>query len=447
MKYLHNIPIKYKIIIIILSVTLLVIGLGFSIGMFHYERNLKNDLIHNLEVNAKLIGEYCVTPLAFNDPNGAKRVLSKLQAIPLVVHGRVYNEQKEIFAFYNKSDKSIDPPFPIQGVVHIFNNQYLHVLQPIEYENILYGHIYLSGTLSPLNRKIREANTFMITLIGVLMIFSFILAIKLQNLISQPILKLAQVTQHISNEADFSMRVKKKGSDELGLLYDGFNTMMEQLHQRELERDRAEEEIKSSLREKEVMLKEIHHRVKNNLQIISSLLSLQSNHIHDENALAMFMDCQNRVRSMALVHEKLYHAPDLASINFADYVETLIMGLQATYHSEFHRFQFDIDIIDVALAIDQAVPCGLLIHELVSNSIKHAFNSHAEGFIQIKLRKNDHDGLCLSVRDNGRGIPEEIDYRNTDSLGLRLAVVLAEKQLKGSITLDRSSGTAFYIHF
>ncbi|MBN2105051.1 HAMP domain-containing protein [bacterium] len=447
MRILHNIPIKYKIVIIILSITLLVIGLGFYIGMFHYERNLKTDLIHNMEVNAKLIGEYCVTPLAFNDSNGAERVLSKLQAIPFVVYGGIFNEQEDIFASYKKLEEITDPPFPVYGNKHIFDGRYLHVIQPIEYENILYGHIYLVGSLASLNKKIQEAKTFMIALFGVLILFSFILAIKLQNLISQPILKLAQVTEQISNEADLSMRVKKKGSDELGLLYDGFNAMMEQLHQRELERDRAEEEIKSSLREKEVMLKEIHHRVKNNLQIISSLLSLQSNHVHDDNALAMFIDCQNRVRSMALVHEKLYHAPDLASINFSDYVETLIMGLQTTYRSDFHRIQFDIDIIDVALAIDQAVPCGLLIHELVSNSIKHAFNSHAEGLIQVKLRKNDNGDLCLSVRDNGEGIPEDMDFRNTDSLGLRLAVVLAEKQLKGSITLDRTSGTAFYIHF
>ncbi|MFC1568905.1 histidine kinase dimerization/phosphoacceptor domain -containing protein [bacterium] len=416
--------------------------------MFHYERNLKIDLVHNLEVNAKLIGEYCVTPLAFNDPLGAERVLSKLQAIPLVIHGRIYDENKEVFASYNISQNHIEPPFLIQNATHLFKDDFFHLLQPIEYENIYYGHIYIIGSLTLLNQKIREAYTFMAMLLIALIILSLLLTLHLQKFISEPILNLAKVTEHISNEADLSFRVSRKGSDELGILYDGFNSMMEQLHLRELERDRADEEIKASLQEKEVMLKEIHHRVKNNLQIISSLLSLQSNHIHDESALAMFVDCQNRVRSMALVHEKLYHSPDLASINFSDYVETLVRGLQTTYHTDFHRINFDVDIMDVALAIDQAVPCGLLIHELVSNSIKHAFNSHAEGLIQIKFRKNEDEGqLCLSVRDNGQGIPREVDYRNTVSLGLRLAVVLAEQQLGGTIDLDRTNGTAFYIRF
>ncbi|MBN1779746.1 HAMP domain-containing protein [bacterium] len=448
MRIVHNIPIKYKLIVIILSVTLLIIGLAFWIGGYHYQRSLKTDLIQNLEMNARLTGEYCVTPLVFDDPPGAERVLSKLQAVPLISYGAVYNDRDSVFAAYQIATEDIHPPFPIDKARIMFHDGYLHVLQPVEYKNVFYGHVYLAGSMDSYDTKIAEAYRFMIILLLILIVLSILLAFFLQRVISQPILKLAQVTEHISNEADLSLRVKKKGSDELGVLYDGFNTMMEQLHLREIERDRAAEEIKSSLREKEVMLKEIHHRVKNNLQIISSLLNLQSNHIHDENALAMFVDCQNRVRSMAIVHEQLYHSPDLASINFSEYVEALINGLQSSYRADSRRIQFDVDILDIPLDIDRAVPCGLIIHELVSNAIKHAFNSHHEGLIQIKLRRDDHlEQFCLSVRDNGQGIPESIDYKNTDSLGLRLAVILTEKQLKGSIDLDRSSGTAFHICF
>jgi two-component sensor histidine kinase/HAMP domain-containing protein len=447
MRFLHNIPIKYKLIVIILSVTLLITGLGFSFGVVYYERHLRNDFVDNMEINARLIGEYCITPLVFGDAAGAERVLKKLDTIPMVTNGIVYSDAKNIFASYKKGTDTFYPPFPVGKAVHMFHGDYLHVLQPIVYENVSYGYIYLAGSLEPLAIKIHSAYRFMAVLLAILLGLTYLLALMLQRFISDPILKLAAVTEHISNEADLSFRISTKGSDEIGILYDGFNSMLEQLHLRQIERDRAEEEIKSSLREKEVMLKEIHHRVKNNLQLVSSLLSLQSNHVQDEKALAMFVDCQNRVRSMALVHEKLYHSPDLASINFADYVNALISGLQASYSAQ-DRIKFDIDILDIPLAIDRAVPCGLLIHELVSNSMKHAFTSDYGGLIQIMLRKNgEMDRFSLSIRDNGKGIPDHIDFRNTDSLGLRLAVILAEKQLGGSIDLDRKGGTAFTIQF
>lgn len=447
MKLFSNLSIKFKLILIVVSVTLIVSGLGMLMGMIQYERHLREDLVHNLDISAKLMGDYSIPLLSINDPSGTERVLNRLEAIPHIIQGQVYSSDHILFAAYKKGEW-IEPPFPIQGVRHKFENGTIHLVQPIRYENRFYGHIYVAATLDSLEQKMRQARLFLLAVLLILLVVSSLLALLLQRLISRPILKLIEVTELISSRADLSLRVSSEGSDELGVLYESFNTMLEQLHQRDVERSRSEEEVKASLREKEVMLKEIHHRVKNNLQIISSLLSLQSNHVRDEEALAMFLDCQNRVRSMALVHEKLYQAPDLASIRFSDYVEALIMGLQTSYFSRCQGVHFDVDIIDIHLPIDRAVPCGLLIHELVSNSLKHAFHEQDQGLVQIKLRRDDHNGkLCLSVRDNGRGIPDTIDFRNADSLGLRLAVVLAEKQLKGTIELNNSVGADFYITF
>ena len=212
------------------------------------------------------------------------------------------------------------------------------------------------------------------------------------------------------------------------------------------ERKRTEEQIRASLREKEVLLKEIHHRVKNNMQVIISLLNLQSKHVKDKRDWEIFKDSQNRIKSMALIHDKLYQSKDLASINFAEYIENLARHLFNTYSVSSSAIKLVADIKDVPLDIDTAIPCGLIINELISNSLKYAFPDGREGEIQIKLYASKDDTFSLIVRDNGIGLPEDLDFRNTKSLGLQVVVALVE-QLKGTIELDRSEGTAFKIVF
>lgn len=212
------------------------------------------------------------------------------------------------------------------------------------------------------------------------------------------------------------------------------------------DRKRAEEEIKASLKEKEVLLQEIHHRVKNNIQIISSLLSLQSHYIKDKKYVEMLKESQNRIRSMALIHEKLYQSRNLASIDFDGYVETLVRDLIRSYGVNTAGAAVTTKVENICLNIDTAVPCGLIINELVSNALKHAFPDGRKGEITITFSQSG-DTLELAVSDNGVGIPETIDFRNTDSLGLRLVTILAEDQLNGEITLDRCEGTTFRITF
>jgi|AGTN01.2.fsa_nt_gi PAS domain S-box len=210
------------------------------------------------------------------------------------------------------------------------------------------------------------------------------------------------------------------------------------------ERKRSEEQVLESLHEKEVLLKEIHHRVKNNLQIISSLLSLQSGTI-DPDHTHMLRESQNRIRSMAMIHEKLYRSRDLSHIDFADYVNSLIASLARSYLSADDKVKIGADVHDIHLDIDQAIPCGLIINELVSNSLKYAFNDGRTGVVRVSLSKCDNI-YTLIVSDNGTGLPPEIDFRNTPSLGLQLVNTLVS-QIEGTIDLAGNAGTTFRITF
>jgi len=206
------------------------------------------------------------------------------------------------------------------------------------------------------------------------------------------------------------------------------------------------EQIEASLREKEVLLEEIHHRVKNNLQVISSLLRLQSAQVHDRATLEMFKESGNRIRSMALVHEKLYQSPDLSRLDFTDYVRSLTDLLRRSYQAETSGVTLRTTVEDVRLGIDAAVPLGLIINELVSNSLKYAYPPGRHGEVQVTLRPQDGEGYLLSVADDGVGLPADFDPRTTDTLGMQLVCALTD-QLGGAIELVARSGTEFRIRF
>lgn len=215
----------------------------------------------------------------------------------------------------------------------------------------------------------------------------------------------------------------------------------------ELQRSKkAEETIKASLNEKELLLKEVHHRVKNNLQVISSLFSLQSQYIEDPQILSILSDSQNRIGSMALIHEKLYHSSNLAKIDFADYIQNLVSNLFASYNISPNLIRLKLHISNISLNLDRAIPCGLLINELVTNSLKHAFPKQQAGEISIDFSVNPKGKVCLIVKDTGVGLPEGLDLQMINSLGLRLVRALT-RQLKGKLEVFNSNGTVFQIIF
>ncbi|MFN8486491.1 MAG: histidine kinase dimerization/phosphoacceptor domain -containing protein [Caldilineaceae bacterium] len=212
------------------------------------------------------------------------------------------------------------------------------------------------------------------------------------------------------------------------------------------ERKFVEDQIKASLEEKVVLLQEIHHRVKNNLQVISSLLYLQSEKIKDPQILEILRDSQNRVKSMALIHEKLYQSPDLSKIDLAEYIRNLTSYLFRSYTALANAIRFEVEADNIYLGIDTATPCGLIINELVSNALKHAFPKGQGGIIRVALHRETGNLFQLVVCDTGIGFPAALDFTNTNSLGLQLVNTLVN-QLDGSIELKRQPGTEFKISF
>jgi len=212
------------------------------------------------------------------------------------------------------------------------------------------------------------------------------------------------------------------------------------------ERVRAEEKIKASLAEKEVLLKEIHHRVKNNLQVINSLLNLQSERIQDEESLSIFEKCKNRISSIALVHEKLYESKDLANINFGEYVRTLTTQMFGSCPPNLSAVKLRINASDVFLKLNQAIPCSLIINELVMNAMKYAFPQGQEGEIVVALKSTNKGKITLIVADNGVGLPHNFDINKSETLGMQIINALVKK-LDGSFEIDRSKGSKFTILF
>lgn len=221
---------------------------------------------------------------------------------------------------------------------------------------------------------------------------------------------------------------------------------VERLREHAEELEQAERTIRESLVEKEVLLKEVHHRVKNNLQVISSLLYLQSQQSRDELSIEMFSESQQRVRSMALVHERLYRSPDLAQVDFAEYISCLTDSLFGANRADSDRIRVAIDVQHGQLSIDTAVPCGLLVNELISNCLKHAFPDGGHGCISVGLHHVSDEEALLNVSDDGVGLPASVDPETSPTFGMQVIVALVE-QLHGTLEVERSQGTAFRIRF
>ncbi len=213
-----------------------------------------------------------------------------------------------------------------------------------------------------------------------------------------------------------------------------------------IDRRRAEEQIKAALEEKTVLLKEVHHRVKNNMQVISSMLRLQSGYLSDPQALEVFQECQNRVRSMALIHESLYESGNLARVGIADYVRTLASQLFHSYRLHTPGVEVQVEVEDLYLGVDTAIPCGLILNELITNSLRHAFPDGRSGRVSVGLHRQN-GRYVMFVRDTGVGLPPDFDVNSSPTLGLQLVRTLTE-QLEGSMEVQTGAqGTQFTINF
>lgn len=214
------------------------------------------------------------------------------------------------------------------------------------------------------------------------------------------------------------------------------------------ERRRAQQRLEDALREKTALLNEVHHRVKNNLQVVTSLLNLQADHAADARLRAILTESCGRVKAMALTHQLLYERKDFSRIDLGDYLQRLVQSIRATYRATGGRIALQIASPQdsVYLDLERAIPCGLLVNELVTNSFKHAFPGERRGAIEIRLYQDDARQICFSVADDGIGLPDPAVLAQTSSLGLQLVPLFVE-QLHGVLDVERNNGTLFRVCF
>ena len=212
------------------------------------------------------------------------------------------------------------------------------------------------------------------------------------------------------------------------------------------DRKQKEDRIEAALKEKNILLGEIHHRVKNNLQVVNSLLDLQIDRIQDDMVRDILRESQNRIKSMALIHQSLYESKDFGQVDFSTFLDSVAPTLISSYGVDAERISLDINAVEVQLPINAAVPCGLVTNELISNALKHGFPAGRRGEIKIDLSRESEGHAVLSISDNGQGIPEDLDLAKTDTLGMQLVHLLTD-QLNGELTIHRANPTAFVLRF
>lgn len=430
-------------------------------------KNFKVNIVNNLNVLAGAVGQNIRAALYFRDGNTARKVLSSLKEESQIQYAALYDSNNEVFVtYYKDGDESLKPQ-DLENTQPSFYFENFEVRRSIFLKNKIIGEIYLYAT----NQKFKEHIENYILIVAFIFIFTlvlaFILSIQLQRIVSNPILTLSNIAKQISQNKDYSLRGDHISHDELGTLYEGFNNMLEQIQKRDLqleeyksdlekrvhdrtnELSRANTELKRSLEEKEILLKEIHHRVKNNLQIVSSLINLQNLNCDNPKVSPVFEESAGRIRSIALLHEKFYQSKNLKKISFQGYLKELVFELAQTYGFDKNKIAININTNNIALDIDQGIPCGLIVHELVTNSLKYAFLNGKKGQIDISLSNlEEKDGILnLVVRDNGEASNINFNFDNPKTLGLLIVNTLVKNQLKGQIEYKQENGTEINIVF
>jgi len=467
---LKNISIKRKLILINLMTTGVALIIACILFIQFERRNLRENMLRELSVLSEIISDNSTAALTFGDRSTGEEILSALSVKKYIASACLFDKQNQIFATYSREPDSHECPEKPGPEGYRFTNNRLIIVNPIILDMETIGYVYLKYDLKESQNRMQMYISIVVLVFVLASIVAFIITSQLQGIISKPIMHLSEVAKDVSDKRDYSVRAVRQSHDEIGLLINAFNDMLIQIQERDQalikdqetlerrveertsklkqevqERKKAEAKIIASLKEKDVLLKEIHHRVKNNLQVVSSLLYLQSKKTKHDQTLEMLNESQNRIKSMALIHEKLYQSKDIARIDFSEYVQSLMSHLSRSYGVHLAMVNIHLEVKNVFLNIDKAIPCGLIINELVSNSMKYAFPNNDKGDIVISMSA-ENGYVNLGIYDNGIGFPENVEFQKTETLGLQLVSALTA-QLGGSISLDRSKGTRFAIQF
>ncbi|MGE5340897.1 MAG: sensor histidine kinase [Candidatus Omnitrophota bacterium] len=495
MTYPHNFSIKNKLVLIILSVSVSTLLIGFAVIILTDINQLRNDLLGKTALDASIISKFYVFPLIAEDKGGGDELLSDLKKdLPNVENGFLYNEKGELFTSYHKT-KRVKPPKAPHIDMEKYEGDYIHVCRTLSFKHVKYGAVYLMVSTESLKKSIRKKILFMIMILMGLIVLSYLLALRLQGMISHRILKLARVTERISSQSDYSVRVQKDGADEIGVLYDGFNNMLEQIQLGQQRRDEAEAEQKrllAELGEKNKELEQVIYVTSHDLR--SPLVNIQG--FSQElgfslQELGMILkDIENIPESVRMKLREILDEDIQESLKYIEASTTKMDGLLSgllklsrvdRILSNFdmismnrliddilNAFEFQLKEAGVKIEVSDLPPCfgiemqvNQVFSNLVSNALKYRDPSRP-GIVQITGREvPENNSVVYCVEDNGIGIPQEYHKKifeifhrlnpdETEGEGLGLAIVSKIiSRHKGSIWVESEPGvgTKFFVSF
>jgi two-component sensor histidine kinase/HAMP domain-containing protein len=465
---LKNVPIRQKLrrLIVLTSAAALLLACGGFMGYTFI--TARSQLASELQRMTDFIGVNAAFSLIFSDAESARETLSALGTDPRIRTVQLFDADGKLFTNYRR-ERNVSQSLEMYLTPGIyFERNGMIISRPIIADGEQVGIIVVSAGLGHVYRSLRRYAAIAGWVLLVSLAVAFGLSTVLEGLISRPLLSLTETAARVSESGDYSVRAKAGSDDELGQLIDNFNEMLQQIEERdvalqevndrledrvhertdELEREvqiraATEADLRASLAEKDVLLKEIHHRVKNNLQVISSLLNLQTSHVEDERVREILTTSQDRLRSIALVHEMFYQSDDLARIDLAPFLSATMSYLLSAYSVDPKAVHAQVECTPMHVAIDTAIPLGLITHELISNALKYAFPENRHGLVRVALQPNGST-VHLTVDDDGVGIPESVRWDRPASLGLQMVHSLT-RQIRGQIELEQERGTRFIV--
>ena len=450
-----------------LFVTIGVIVLLMTIAFFIVEViSFRQLVIESVVPKAEIVAIHLRRPLALRDSWSAQEILATLASDPSIEGAYLFNRQAQPFAYYQpvqsngeislhgsklplREQEEILPLLATQSRQVLFSWQHLSVFVPIVHNNETIGTVYVISTLTPFYLRLLWWLLAAVAATAIATYTGLAIARKLQQRITKPISDLAGMMHLVTHDGDLTPRAEVLGQGEIATLAHGFNQMLKAINTRDdelltinfgLEERIAErtQELNSSLQEKELLLREIHHRVKNNLQIISSLLSLQMKKIYDPAAKESLRTSLSRIRSISLIHEKLYLTGRQAPSNdLGTYLCELAAEIFRLHSISPERIRLHLDLANVEIDFDRLIHLALIFNELLTNTFKHAFPLEESGVVTIRLRQRRNQ-VILTVQDNGRGLPDNFLLETTATVGLQLTSNLV-RQAKGQFNLLRNA--------
>jgi len=469
----RDISIRKKLLLIIMGVNLLVLIPAFLFLMFYGFRVLEEEVKRQMGTAADIIGHNCIAALLFEDAADAANILRAFKADASILSACLFNQNGIPLAGYARegSPCMVAPDKLRPDGFHV-DNRSVSCFRSIYHEGSPIGTVAIHTDLGLMHALMKRAFFVVIAAFLVSFLCVFLLSLRLQRVIVDPVVRLAHMAGTISKDSDYSVRAVKGSNDEMGTLIDAFNDMLARLygHQVQLEQmvkdrtaelERANEalcreieerkavevKLRASLDEKSTLLGEVHHRVRNNLQVISSLLGLADRRTQNAEAHQVIEDTRCRIFAMAMIHSHLYRSGDFNHIDMKDHIHMLWNSIQQVNDPVKRNVIPVIHCEDIYLSLPQAIPCSLVLNEAITNVFKYAYEDGLGGPCHISMNRCGDHRICIRIRDEGRGIPEAVDADVADTLGLKLMRNLVCHQLQGEFRVERTGGTDIWIEF